>query len=113
MDREWKNEIRKEGRWSSHCGAVETNPTRNHKVTGSIPGLPQGVKGPSVAVSCGVGHRQGSDLALLWLWYRGGSTPSLGTSICHEYSPKKKAVGGGGGKQRKKPIKDIFSFLFF
>ena len=24
--------------------------------------------GPGVAVSCGVGHRCGSDLALLWLW---------------------------------------------
>ena len=26
---------------SSHWGAVETNPTRNHEVTGSIPGLAQ------------------------------------------------------------------------
>ena len=25
--------------WSSHCGAVETNPTGNHGVAGSIPGL--------------------------------------------------------------------------
>ena len=24
----------------------------------------------SVAVSCGVGHRRGSDLVLLWLWRR-------------------------------------------
>ena len=31
-----------------------TNPTRNHEVAGSIPGLAQGVK----------------DLALLWLWRR-------------------------------------------
>ena len=38
-----------------------TNPTRNHELVGSIPGL---------AVSCGVGHRQGSDLALLWPWCR-------------------------------------------
>ena len=30
----------------SHCGAVEMNPTRNHEVSGSIPGLPQGVKDP-------------------------------------------------------------------
>ena len=29
---------------SSHQGTVETNPTRNHEVVGSIPGLAQGVK---------------------------------------------------------------------
>ena len=39
---------------SSHCGAVEMNPTRNHEVTGSVPGLAQWVKDP----------------ALLWLWCR-------------------------------------------
>ena len=38
-----------------------TNPTRNHEVAGLIPGL---------AVSCGVGGRQGSDPALLWLWHQ-------------------------------------------
>ena len=27
--------------WSSHCGMVEMNPTRNQKVVGSIPGLTQ------------------------------------------------------------------------
>ena len=37
-----------------------TNPTRNHEVSGSIPGLAQWV-----AVSCGAGRRLGSDLALL------------------------------------------------
>ena len=25
---------------------------------------------PGIALSCGVGHRQGSDLVLLWLWHR-------------------------------------------
>ena len=30
--------------WSSHCGAAETNPTRNHDVVGWIPGLAQWVK---------------------------------------------------------------------
>ena len=29
---------------SSHRGTVETNPTRNHEVVGSIPGLTQWVK---------------------------------------------------------------------
>ena len=31
---------------SSHCGAVEMNPTRNHEVGGSIPDLVQWVKDP-------------------------------------------------------------------
>ena len=54
---------RKEGReggrkiemfWSSRRGSVVNEPTRNHEVVGSIPGLVQWVK----------------DLALLWLWLR-------------------------------------------
>ena len=47
-----------------------TNPTRNHEVAGSIPGLAQWVKGSGVAVTCGVGCRRGSDPVLLWLWRR-------------------------------------------
>ena len=31
---------------SSCCGAAETNPTRNHGVSGSIPGLAQWVEDP-------------------------------------------------------------------
>ena len=46
------------------------NPTRNHEVAGSIPGLAQWVKGSGFAVSCGVGGRHSSDLVLLWLWHR-------------------------------------------
>ena len=33
---------------SSHCGAVETNLTRNHEVAGLIPGLAQWVKDPAL-----------------------------------------------------------------
>ena len=44
------------------------NPTSNHEVAGSIPGLTQCVK--DLAVSCGVGRRRGSDPAWLWLWRR-------------------------------------------
>ena len=44
----------------------------------------------------GVGHKCGLDPLLLWLWCRPAAaaliwlTPSLGTSICHRYSHKKK-----------------------
>ena len=37
-----KRRKKKKALWrSSHHGAVETNPTRNHEVSGSIPGLAQ------------------------------------------------------------------------
>ena len=47
-----------------------------------------------VPVSCGVGCRRGSDLEFMWLWCRLVATapiktPSLGTSICRRYGPKK------------------------
>ena len=41
--------------------------TSVHEDAGLIPDLTQWVKGSSVAVSYGVGHRCGLDLALLWL----------------------------------------------
>ena len=34
-----------------------TNPTRNHEVAGSIPGLAQWVKGSSLAMSGGAGQQ--------------------------------------------------------
>ena len=39
----FKNEA---GTWSSRCGTVEMNPTRNHEVACLIPGLTQWVKDP-------------------------------------------------------------------
>ena len=46
------------------------NPASIHEDEGSIPGLTQWVEGSSIAVCYTVGHRHGSDLALLWLWCR-------------------------------------------
>ena len=54
-----------------------TNPTRNHEVVGSIPGLIQWVGESGIAVSCGVGHRHGSDPVLLWLWHRPAATARI------------------------------------
>ena len=72
--------------WNSHHGAAETNPTRNHELVGSIPGLAQWatdlvlpvtltlypssyrVSGLHYTMICGVVCRCGSDLVLLWLW---------------------------------------------
>ena len=46
------------------------NLTSNHGIEGSIPGLTPVGKGSGVPMSCGVGHRHGSDQAMLWLWCR-------------------------------------------
>ena len=46
------------------------NLTNIHEDADSIPGLIQWVEGSSVAASCSVGHRHGSDLVWLWLWRR-------------------------------------------
>ena len=55
-----------------------TNPTRNHEVVGSIPGLTQF----GDAVSCGVSRLCGSDPALLWLWCRLGTIAPIGLLAC-------------------------------
>ena len=51
-------------------GSVVANPTSNYEDVGSIPGLPQCIKGSGVMVSCDVGHRRGSDPAWLLLCCR-------------------------------------------
>ena len=68
------------------------NPPSIHEDAGLIPGLAPQVGEWSIAVSCGVGGRCGSDPTLLWLWCRPATwdwTPSLGTSICRRCGPTK------------------------
>ena len=58
---------------------METNLTSIHEDVGSIPGLAQG---SGIPVSCGVGHRRGTDPTLLWLWYRPADTPPIPPLTC-------------------------------
>ena len=53
-------------RWSTHCGPAGKNLTSIHEDVGSIPGPLSGLM--NTAMSCGVGHRGGLDVVLLWLW---------------------------------------------
>ena len=54
-----------------------TNPTRNHEVAVPSLALLSGLR-ISVAMSCGAGHRRGSDHELLWLWHRLVATAPIG-----------------------------------
>ena len=54
-----------------------TNLTRNHEVVGSIPGLAQWVEDLALSMSCGVGHRCGSEPVLLWLWHKPAATAPI------------------------------------
>ena len=66
----------------SRHGAVETNPTRNHEVVGSTPGLDRWVKDP----------------ALLWLWHRPEATAPIRPLA---WEPPY-AAGSGPKKDKKK-----------
>ena len=55
-----------------------TNPPSIHEDSGSIPWPPSAGEGSNVAASYDVGHRWGSDPALLWLWCSLAATALIG-----------------------------------
>ena len=66
----WRMDIRKAILGSSHCGAMETNPTGIHAHVGLIPGFTPWVRDPPLTLSCEAGPRHDSDPELLCLWFR-------------------------------------------
>ena len=61
---------------SSHCGIVEMNPPVSmRRWVGSL--RCSGHGGSDIAMSCGLGHRRGSDPWLLWPWCRLATTALL------------------------------------
>ena len=76
------------------------NPTRNHEVAGWIPGLAQRAKDP--ALPCGGGWISGCCGSGKGRWLQLQLDPSLGTSLCHGYSPRK---GKKETKEKKSKIK--------
>ena len=98
---------------SSHCGSVVTNPTSSHEGKGEIPGLTQWLRIERChALQCRSQSQLESCVAVAWLAgsCRSDSTPSLGTSTCCGYGPKKQ-------KKKKENYRDLtiayvcFTFL--
>ena len=81
------------------------NLTRNLEVGGLVPG-PWSCSvgwGSGVAVSCGVGCRQGSDPLLLWLWCRLAATAPIGSLA---WEPRSGPRKGKNKKKKKKTETD-------
>ena len=55
--------------WSPHCGSVVMNLTSIHEDVSSIRAPFSGLR-IWHGIELGLGHRSGSDLALLWQWHK-------------------------------------------
>ena len=64
----------------------------------------------SVAMSCGVGHRCGSDSELLWLWYRPAAVAPIRPLAWELLYAKDAALKGGGGGAKKSSFAFISEF---
>ena len=62
--------------------------------------------GSGIAVSCGVGHRRGSDLGLLWLWCKAEATAPIGPLAWE--SPYAAGAALEKAKRQKKKKKSEF-----
>ena len=65
----------------------------------------------SIAVSCGVGHRCGSDLVLLWLWCRLTAAAPI-QPLAWEPPYAVRATEENGKKDKKKKEKKIQESLY-
>ena len=97
------------------------NPASIHEDAGLIPDLAQCIKDQMLPQGCGIGHRCGLDLELLWLWH--GPTAAVpirpppwelpyaaGAAVKRERKKekkkkKKKKHGGNGSTLNKIPKK--------
>ena len=90
---------------SSHHGAAETNPTRNHEALGTVPGFSQWLR----VQHChehGVGHRRSSDLMLLWLWCRPAAKETKRTKKRKKQKEKRKTKKEKKKRKEKKRKKE-------
>ena len=79
-------------------------------------------KGSGIAVSCGVGHRCGSDSTLLWLWRRPAAVAPIrplaweppyaaGMALKRQKDKTKKELPGEFLKRIMKELSDILKYI--
>ena len=64
-------------------------------------------------MSCGVGHKCGSDLALLWLWHRPAAIAPIRPLACKPPYALGVALKGQKPKKKKKKKDDLSPVDFF